>query len=112
MTTPIAAPALEHLATLIVDVAPPQEVGHTPFGRRRVIPIVGGTVKGALLSGRILSGGADFQAIRSDTFTDIHALYVIETDDGETIYVANTGIRTGSTDELAALEKAIGREHV
>src|SRR3546814_16816572 len=105
MTTPIAAPALEHLATLIVDVAPPQEVGHTPFGRRRVIPIVGGTVKGALLSGRILSGRADFQAIRSDTFTDIHARYVLETDEGETIYLQNTGISTGSGDDIATMEQ-------
>jgi hypothetical protein len=98
-----ATPELEHLATLVVDVIAPQEVGNTPFGRRRVIPIVGGTVAGKHLSGRILPGGADFQAIRSSTFTDIHARYVIETDQGETIYVENTGIRTGSADDIAAL---------
>lgn len=103
MTTLIAAPALEHLATLLVDVAPPQEIGQTPAGRRRVIPIVGGTVTGALLSGRILPGGADFQSIRSDTYTDIHARYVIETDAGETVYVENTGIRTGSAEDIAKL---------
>jgi hypothetical protein len=103
MTSTTSAPALRHVATLTVDVVAPQEVGDTPFGRRRVIPIVGGTVRGADVTGKILPGGADFQAIRSATFTDIHARYVIETDQGETIYVENTGIRTGSADDIAAL---------
>lgn len=100
-----AAPELEHLATLVVDVIAPQEVGDTPFGRRRVIPIVGGSVRGPHLNGRILPGGADFQSIRSATFTDIHARYVIETEQGETVYVENTGIRTGSAQDIAALTK-------
>src|SRR5690606_882280 len=100
MTTLPLAPELEHLATIVVDVGAPQEIGHTPSGRRRVIPITGGTVTGKL-SGRILPGGADFQAIRSHTFTDIHARYVIETEQGETIYVENTGIRTGSAEDIA-----------
>lgn len=102
MTSPTLPPALEHIATITVDVAPPQEVGHTPSGRRRVIPITGGIVTGRL-SGRILPGGADFQSIRSHTYTDIHARYVIETDHGETVYVENTGIRTGSAEDIAAL---------
>ena len=106
MTQP-AAPGLEHLATLIVEVTTPQEVGDTPFGRRRVIPITGGTVKGKELNGRILPGGADFQAIRSPTFTDIHARYIIETQQGETVYVENTGIRTGSADDIADLAKGL-----
>lgn len=102
-----AAPELEHLATLVVDVIAPQEVGDTPFGRRRVIPIVGGSVSGPHMNGRILPGGADFQSIRSATFTDIHARYVIETEQGETVYVENTGIRTGSAQDIAALAKGL-----
>lgn len=105
MTNHQKPPALEHLATIIVDVAPPQEIGETPGGRRRVIPILGGTVNGTLLSGRVLPGGADFQSIRSETFTDIHARYVIETHEGDMVYVENTGIRTGSAPDIAALAK-------
>ncbi|SAI66251.1 Protein of uncharacterised function (DUF3237) [Bordetella ansorpii] len=96
-------PALEHLATVVVQVDPPQEVGDTPQGRRRLIPITGGTVQGARLRGRILPGGADFQLIRSATFTDIHARYLIETDEGHRVYVENTGIRTGSAEDIARL---------
>jgi len=102
--TPIA-PELEYLATLTVQVAAPQEVGATPFGRRRVIPLLGGTVSGPELNGRILAGGADFQSIRSSTFTDIHARYIIETHAGERIYVENTGIRTGEAEDIAALAR-------
>lgn len=97
------APRLEHVTTVIVEVGPPQEVGDTPQGRRRVIPITGGTVDGPRLRGKVLPGGADFQIIRSATYTDIHARYVIETADGERIYVENTGIRTGHADDIARL---------
>ncbi|SRR5690554_4135935 len=99
------APTLDYLATLTIQVAPPTEVGATPFGQRRVIPLLGGTVSGPQLNGRILAGGADFQSVRSATFTDIHARYVIETHEGERIYVENTGIRTGSAEDIAALVK-------
>ena len=98
-----AAPALEFLATLKVQVAAPVEVGATPFGQRRVIPLLGGSVKGPKLNGSILAGGADFQSVRSATFTDIHARYVIETDEGDRIYVENTGIRVACAEDIAAL---------
>lgn len=97
-------PQLEHIATVVVDVGPPQEVGDTPQGRRRVIPILGGRVEGRL-QGKVLPGGADFQLIRSATFTDIHARYVIETPEGERVYVENTGIRTGSAEDIARLAR-------
>lgn len=103
--TQAPAPTLEYLATLQVEVAPPQEVGLTPLGQRRVIPLLGGTVEGPQLKGRILPGGADFQSIRSATFTDIHARYILETEQGERIYVENTGIRVASAEDIAALAR-------
>ncbi|MBF6617917.1 DUF3237 domain-containing protein [Pollutimonas thiosulfatoxidans] len=107
MTAIHTPPAVEHLATLTVEVAAPQEVGATPFGNRRVIPITGGTVSGPVFNGRILPGGADFQLISSPTYTDIHARYVIETDQGEQIYVENTGIRTGSQEDIRLLAQGL-----
>lgn len=102
--TPVP-PTLEFLATLTVQVDAPVEAGATPFGQRRVIPLLGGTVDGPLLKGRILPGGADFQSIRSATYTDIHARYMIETDDGDRIYVENTGIRVASAEDIAAISR-------
>ncbi len=97
------APRLEFLGTVSVDVDAPVEVGRTHRGQRRVIPIAGGTVSGPELNGRILPGGADFQLIESATSSDLDARYVIETDDGDRLYVMNVAYRTGSAEDIAAL---------
>ncbi|WP_417215716.1 DUF3237 domain-containing protein [Arthrobacter sp.] len=97
------APRLEFLATLRIEVAPAVEVGPTPEGARRIIPIVGGSVEGPELRGTVLPAGADFQILRSDTLTELQAEYAIETDDGQRIYVSNYGLRTGSAEDIARL---------
>lgn len=102
---PPAAPELEFVATASVQVGHPQEIGDTPQGRRRVIPILGGTVRGPMLEGTIVPGGADFQLIRTPRLTDIHARYVIATASGDLVYVENTGIRTGSAQDIARLSR-------
>ena len=96
-------PELTFLATVAVEVAEPIEVGETPEGVRRVVPITGGTVSGPSLNGRVVPAGADYQLLRSDTLTELVAKYVIETDAGERIYVSNFGIRAGSKEDIAAI---------
>ncbi len=86
---------LEPLFTARIELAPPQELGETPLGRRRIIGIVGGRFSGERLSGRVLAGGADWQVIRADGVADLDARYTLETDDGALIYVTNRGYRHG-----------------
>ena len=43
-----------------------QKLGNTPYGERRIINILGGTVEGPKLKGKILPGGADWQIVRAD----------------------------------------------
>ncbi len=100
MATP---PALVHVLHLDVEVGPPIEVGRLPSGLRRVVPIVGGTVSGPLLTGRVLPGGADVQLVRTDTETEVEARYLLESDDGELVTVHNQGLRTGSAEDIARL---------
>ena len=83
-----------------MTLAPPQELGDTPLGRRRIIAITGGSFSGARLSGRVLPGGADWQVIRSDGVADLDARYTLETNDGALIYVRNRGYRHGPADVL------------
>jgi hypothetical protein len=78
-----------------ITLAPVQELGATPAGRRRIIPITGGRFSGERLSGRVLPGGADWQVIRADGVADLDARYTIETGDGALIYVRNKGYRHG-----------------
>ncbi|OMQ14910.1 hypothetical protein A7K94_0213210 [Modestobacter sp. VKM Ac-2676] len=104
---PPVPPPLEHLLHLEVTVDPPIEIGATPAGLRRVIPITGGVVSGPLLTGRVLPGGADFQVIRTPTETVAEARYVLESDQGERVYVENTGLRTGSAEDIARLRDGL-----
>ena len=86
-----------------ISLAPPQELGGTPQGRRRIINITGGSFRGARLSGRVLPGGADWQVIRADGVADLDARYTLETSDGALIYVRNHGYRHGPADVLKKL---------
>jgi Protein of unknown function (DUF3237) len=105
MTLP--APNLRHVADLKVLVDRPieagQVIGLNSRGKRRIIPIVGGTVTGPLLNGKILAAGADFQIIVSETSADLDARYVIELDSGEHIFVQNHALRRGSAENIAKL---------
>jgi hypothetical protein len=97
MTETLPPPRLEHLCDLAVTIAAPVEVGQTPAGLRRMIPITGGTVKGARVNGKVLAGGADFQLILDGgTQAHLDARYVIELDDGSRVFVQNTALRVAS----------------
>jgi hypothetical protein len=97
MTETLPAPRLEHLCDLAVTIAAPVEVGQTPAGLRRMIPITGGTVTGARVNGKVLAGGADFQLIlNGGTQAHLDARYVIELDDGSRVFVQNTALRVAS----------------
>ncbi|HWK22321.1 MAG TPA: DUF3237 family protein [Ureibacillus sp.] len=92
-----------------IKVSNPIEVGNVGTGIRRIIPIIGGTVEGESLNGRIHLGGADYQLIRYDGVTEALAHYVIETNEGIPIYVINKGYRHGPKE---IMDKIIRGEQV
>ena len=102
----LPAPALQHVLDLTVYVAAPVEagtvVGLNSRGKRRIIPITGGTVTGQV-NGKVLPGGADFQIVVSETTADLDARYMIELDNGEHIFVQNRALRRGSAADIARL---------
>jgi hypothetical protein len=88
---------------LRVTVAPALELGETQQGRRRIIPITGGSVEGPRLRGRVLPGGADWQIIRADGCAALEARYTLEAADGALIAVHNQGLRHGPPEIVAKL---------
>lgn len=96
---------LEPLLSAEITLAPPQELGDTPRGRRRIINITGGRFFGARLKGRVLPGGADWQVLRGDGVAVLEARYTLETDDGALIYVQNRGLRHGTPEVMQRLTK-------
>jgi len=96
-------PSLRLLYTSRIEIDTPLSVGRTRYGERRIIKIIGGAFAGPRLSGRVLSGGADWQVIRHDGITEVEARYTLETHDGALIYVSNWGIRRGSKEVMERL---------
>ena len=92
------APGTEFVMQLKVTLDQPYTVGETPYGRRTVIPITGGTFEGPKLKGTILSGGADWQLAKGNR-TEVEAIYSIKTDDGVYIHIRNRGIIASDKDE-------------
>jgi hypothetical protein len=92
----LAAPPLTHVFDLEVLVGSAQELGEIGGGRRRVIPITGGTLSGPGLTGQVLAGGADWQTLRADGVTLLQARYTIRMSDGAVIGIVNTGVRRAS----------------
>ena len=98
-------PELEHVADLVVRIGAPIEIGRIAGNLRRVIPIAGGEIFGPRIHGKVLPGGADYQVMRSDGVTDLHARYVIETEDGQLIYVENSGVRYGPPELIEKIRR-------
>lgn len=88
-----APPDLTFAFEVRAQVGEPLEVGEVTHGRRRIIEILGGTFEGPEISGRVLPGGADWQIVQPDGFSELDTRYALETDDGEVVYVQNAGIR-------------------
>jgi hypothetical protein len=96
--------ATRYVFSLAIKVGAPIVAGETGHGLRRVIPILGGEVRGDI-SGKIHPCGADFQVIRPDGFTELEAKYTFETDDGAVVYIENIGIRFGPKNLLDRIAK-------
>lgn len=96
-------PGLRPLLVLDASVPGITSVGATPSGEIRLIPITGGTFEGEELRGEILSGGADWQDVRSDGVLEISARYLLETDRDELLEVRSVGVRAAKPEVLERL---------
>ena len=88
-----------------LDVQKPSVIGATPWCDRRVGVITGGSFDGERLRGRILSGGSDWQTVRSDGAWTLDVRVVLETDDGHLIGMTYRGLRHGPPEVLARIAR-------
>ena len=98
-------PKLEFAFEITVTLDAPLELGVTNYAKRRIINITGGNFNGPNIKGTVLSGGADWQTVRTDGTGDLDTRYTLKTDDGVLIYIQNKGIRTGPPEVLKRLAK-------
>jgi muconolactone delta-isomerase len=108
-------PRLTRVFRLDATLGEPLELGETTRGRRRIVPLTGGTFTGPELNGKLLPGAsADWQIILPDgtALGDIRS--TLQTDDGAILYVQARGVRHGSAEVLARLgrgEKVAASEY-
>ena len=95
----------KYVFTITAEIGAVTSAGDIGTGVRRIIPIVGGTVKGDDINGKVCPFGADFQIIRPNELIELEAKYAFETDDGAIVYVENKGIRFGPVDLLQKLKR-------
>ena len=94
-----------YVFTITARIAEVTSAGDIGTGVRRIIPIIGGEVRGEKVNGKVLPFGADFQIIRPNELIELEAKYAFETDDGATVYVENKGIRFGPVELLQKLKR-------
>jgi len=98
-------PKLEFAFKATVTLDKLQDLGNTPHGHRRIIPITGGSFEGPRIQGTVVPGGADWQIIRADNVAELSAQYTLKTDDGALIYITNKGYRHGPATVMQRLAK-------
>ena len=97
---------MEEIFSIEIEVAVPILIGQDDIvGRRQLIPIISGELKGENMSGTILPGGIDSQIIRPNGICELSARYGIRLNDGETIYIENNGIRTVPEEYVEKVKK-------
>lgn len=103
---------LRPLFTIKAEVdAPPQLVGAVPHGyTRRVMCVSGGRFDGERLSGKVLPGGADSVIERADGSLHLDVRLVLQTGQGELVYMTYQGRRNGPTPEIR--RRIVNREQI
>jgi len=90
--------------TFDIELGAAIEIGTTPSGRRRMVPLLFGKASGAF-SGDLLPGGADWQMVLPNGTAEINARYIFETKSGARIEVQSTGLRVCDTETLARFDR-------
>ena len=93
------------LFVMRLDVLPIQVVGATPGGNRRIGVVPSGTFDGERLSGTVLEGGTDWQAVRSDGSVTLDVRLVLKTADDALIAMSYRGLRLGPPEVMARLAR-------
>ena len=104
MSNRLPEPRLTKILRLEASLGEALDVGNVAQGRRRIVPLTGGTFAGPKLNGTLLPGAsADWQMVLPDGTALGDIRYTLQTDHGSLLYVRSQGVRHGSAEVLARL---------
>jgi hypothetical protein len=85
------------LFDISLSLSPVQDVGASPLGTRRIVPVAGGTFRGDRLSGDVMpNAAADWVLVRADGSVQLDVRLTLQTDDDTLIYMSYRGVRHSS----------------
>jgi hypothetical protein len=106
MSKPLPEPCLTKILRLEATLGEALDVGNVAQGRRRIVPLTGGTFAGPELNGKLLPGAsADWQIVLPDGSALADIRLTLQTDHGDLLYVRSHGVRHGSEEVLARLSR-------
>ncbi len=104
MSNLLPDPSLTLVYRLEAVLGEPLDLGEVSQGRRRIVPLTGGTFAGPELNGKLLPGAsADWQIVLADGTALGDIRYTLQTDGGALLYVQSRGVRHGSAEVLERL---------
>jgi hypothetical protein len=104
MSNQLPEPQLTKIFRVEASLGEVLDMGDMAQGRRRIVPLTGGTFAGPELNGTLLPGAsADWQIVLPDGTALGDIRYTLRTDHGELLYVRSQGVRHGSAAVLARL---------
>ena len=90
----MSSPRTQLLFTLEISLHPVHDLGGTPLGKRRIVPVSGGRFEGPRLRGEVLPDvGGDWLLQRADGTFQSDVRLALRTDDGALISLTYRGIR-------------------
>ena len=92
------------LFVMHLEVKPLVVIGPIPGAQRRIGPVSGGSFEGERLSGQVMDGGSDWQAVRTDGSTTLDVRLVLKTKDDVLIAMTYRGIRHGPAEVIKQME--------
>jgi Protein of unknown function (DUF3237) len=104
MSQRLPEPRLTKIFRLEASLGDVLDLGNVVQGRRRIVPLTGGTFAGPELNGTLVPGAsADWQIVLADGTALGDVRCTLQTDRSELLYVRSQGVRHGSPEVLARL---------
>ncbi len=85
-------PGMDFLLRFEATFAPPQDLGETPAGGRRILVVETGRFEGPRLRGAVRAGGGDWVLMRRDGVAELDIRLTLETEDKALIYAIGIGV--------------------
>jgi hypothetical protein len=95
----------EFLFKIVLEVPSILDLGETPYGRRRIARVGGGSFEGPRLKGEVIAGGGDWLLLRRDGVLQLDVRLTMQTHDQQLIYMMYRGYRHGPPDVIERLNR-------